>query len=120
MVATILLVDDERDLVDLWKEYLQARGHHAVVAHNVRTAREVLADVRTDIILVDFQLPDGSAIDVLAGLGVDPAKVILCSGRGDNLPPDLLAKGHHVLGKPFRLDQLDAAIAAALEGRPRP
>jgi DNA-binding response OmpR family regulator len=122
MNATILLVDDERDLVDLWREYLAAQGHLALVAHDVRAAAATLQRVSPDVVVVDFQLPDGSAADVISALRAcgHAAPVILCSGRGDDLPMSLLGGGHLILGKPFRLDQLDEAIRQALSRRDDP
>ena len=113
MAHTILLVDDERDLVALWREYLAARGHDAHVAPTVRAAAAALLALRPTIVIVDFQLPDGTANDVLAALPAPKPHVIVCSGRGDDLPTQLLARVDQVLGKPFRLDQLDDAIRRA-------
>ena len=114
---SILLVEDDRDLAMLWREYLEAKGHPTDVRHNVADAREAITRQMPALLIVDYTLPDGTASDVVAHLDDDDRdrpRIVVCSGHGYDLPTSLLSAGAYVLAKPFRLDQLDATVKALL------
>jgi len=108
----VLLIDDEHALVALWREYLQLRGHDVVSTGRISEARPHVEKGWPDVVVVDFELPDGSAADVLELVSEHSpsAGTVLCSGHGAALPPALLARADLVLGKPLRLNELRDAL----------
>ncbi|WP_158055394.1 response regulator [Halorussus halophilus] len=62
--TTVLVVDDERPLADIFEQWLRD-DYEVEVAYDVSTALEAL-DERLDVALLDRRLPDGSGDDVLA------------------------------------------------------
>lgn len=57
-MAEILVVDDERDIADLFAMLLEAHGHQCAVASTGSHALEWLSTNRADVILLDIGLPD--------------------------------------------------------------
>ncbi len=107
MGLRVLLVDDERDLIELWCDVLASRGHEVVAADGVQRVRELVAGgLAVDVAVVDWTLPDGRGDTVLrtlraAGL---TCPVVFASGLGPLLPGD--HGGQKVLPKPFRVRDL--------------
>src|SRR5215207_6396854 len=60
----ILVVDDEKDLVDLIGYNLQRNGYEALTSFNGNTALEVAAREQPDLIVLDLMLPglDGTEV----------------------------------------------------------
>jgi len=112
---SVLLIDDEADLVLLWCEYLNAKGIPARSAHRVDEVDAALDQGPVEVVVIDYQLPDGTAADVLDRLDArgSGARAVLCSGHGGHLPHGVLDRAHSVVGKPLRLEQLVRAIEAA-------
>jgi len=108
----VMLIDDEPELVLLWRDYLTARGHDVRVAHRVSEVAQLLEHGDTEVAVVDFQLPDGTAADVLDLLQAHAptTRTVLCSGHGTHLPPELVQRAAATIGKPLRLDALCRAI----------
>lgn len=114
---SILLIEDDRDLALLWREYLEAKGHPTRLAHSVADATEALTGNMPALLIVDYTLPDGTALDILTHVdALDAVRphVVVCSGHGHDLPGKVLASGAYILAKPFRLDQLSATVNALL------
>ncbi len=114
---SILLIEDDRDLALLWREYLEANGHPTELAHSVADATRALTEKVPGLLIADYTLPDGTALDILAhveAIGDARPQVVVCSGHGHDLPGKVLASGAYILAKPFRLDQLSATVKALL------
>jgi len=45
---SILLIEDDRDLALLWREYLEAKGHPTRLAHSVADATQALTEALAD------------------------------------------------------------------------
>jgi CheY-like chemotaxis protein len=54
---TLLVVDDNASLADLFRRYLAGRPWRVLSARNGLEAREALADARPDVILLDVMMP---------------------------------------------------------------
>ncbi|MBC7956809.1 MAG: response regulator, partial [Cytophagales bacterium] len=52
----LLLVDDDRQLLELLREYLQAAGFRISTAENGTQMRSVLAAQRIDLVVLDLML----------------------------------------------------------------
>ncbi|MGE5315899.1 MAG: response regulator [Acidobacteriota bacterium] len=120
---TILLVDDEPMLRDTVHEYLTGLGYGVHAAGNGREALQLFETHRQsiDLVITDLGMPEMSGEDLYRKLHeVDPAmKVIVQSGYLDGTTKEaLLSLGIvSVLSKPCRMQDLDAAVRAALKRR---
>ena len=67
----VMIIEDEQDLLNLYKEFLKSKGYTVLVTNT--TATHIMDDYlefRPDIILLDYRLPGDKN-------GVDAAKEIL-------------------------------------------
>ena len=89
--ATVLVVEDERDLADMYVEWLEA-DYDVRVAYEGETAIDVL-DEEVDVVLLDRLMPGVSGDEVLAeieSLGYDPWVAMITAVEPDF---DVLAMG---------------------------
>jgi DNA-binding response OmpR family regulator len=64
MTATMLVVDDDAEILDLMRDYLSAEGYHVVTAPDGAQALRVLETTPVDGILLDVMMPGLSGFDV--------------------------------------------------------
>jgi DNA-binding NtrC family response regulator len=113
-VKDVLVVDDERSLRLLCRVNLELDGHTVREAGSLAEARRELERATPDVILLDVHVgaDDGlELLDELAALDL-PTRVVLLSGSSD-VGPELRKRVDMVLGKPFELDTLAAAVAGS-------
>lgn len=64
MKPTILVVDDEHDLVNLLRYNLQKEGYEVLCCYDGTSAVEMIWKHRPDLIILDLMLPDRSGFDI--------------------------------------------------------
>jgi DNA-binding response OmpR family regulator len=79
-VTTILVVEDERDLRDLLRRYLERAGHAVLSAATGAEALRLL-EVQPDLVLLDLGLPDIDGFDVLRSAVAVQVPVIALTAR---------------------------------------
>ena len=85
--TTVLIVEDERDLADLYAEWLKSAGYRTHTAYRGATALEA-ADEAVDVALLDRRLPEMQGEEVLdrireRGLGCAVAMVTAVEPEAD-------------------------------------
>ncbi|OGS95949.1 MAG: sigma-54-dependent Fis family transcriptional regulator [Gallionellales bacterium RIFCSPLOWO2_02_FULL_57_47] len=117
--ATVLLVDDEPDILELLELALRKMGLGVDKAGNVREALARLAARRYDLCLTDMRMPDGDGLQVVQHIvqnNLDvPVAVITAHGNMENAITALKAGAFDYLSKPVSLDQLRALVKSALK-----
>jgi len=126
----ILVVDDDRDLVQTTKAFLEARGYAVSTAHSGIEARDELAKQRPDLVVLDIMMDyDTDGFNVAYKLRHEPETaripVIIVSG----FTKELETKTHifepmmyrewpaaKFFEKPVKLGALADAIAGLLAG----
>ena len=120
---TILLVDDERTIVDLLTRILSDLGYRVASAETGPRAIEIFerrAD-DIDVLLVDLLMPEMNGLDVIHKVRAirDDLPVILCSGQ-PMADQKLRRRGVQapavVLHKPFSVAALSEALREVLDG----
>ena len=118
-MSTIVLVDDNEDLVKIFSLFLSRQGHTVHSAPGGRECLEMLATVAPDIILLDIMMPGMDGWETLLAIKQDPATrslpISICSGK----LPDMSMKeidryGNFIeeyLVKPQDLSRLSTTIA---------
>lgn len=118
-VHSVLLVDDEPDILELLELALRKMGLEVDKAGDVREALALLAAQRYDLCLTDMRLPDGDGLQVvryIAQHNLDvPVAVITAHGNTENAVTALKAGAFDYLSKPVSLDQLRALVKSALK-----
>jgi DNA-binding response OmpR family regulator len=116
---SIMIIEDEQDILLLYKDYLLSRGHNVVATST--TANEILSDydrIRPDVAIIDYKLPnDNNGLDAaLQILNKYPSAAILIVTAYETVTkeitkmPFLDNKRVEVLIKPLRLAQLENSI----------
>ena len=72
MPYTVLIVDDESDVVDLLRYKLHGAGFKVLIADNGLRALHTAREQRPDLIVLDLMLPEMSGEDVCRELKKDP------------------------------------------------
>jgi CheY-like chemotaxis protein len=112
--ATVLVVEDDPDVLDAVQTALAARGYRVLTARDGLKALTVLAGTAVDLILLDLTMPVMSGWEFLEQKRADPqladvpVVVVTAVGSviGDAEDPPWVA----VVQKPFRLQNLLATV----------
>jgi two-component system KDP operon response regulator KdpE len=115
--ATVLVVDDEPQIVRALRINLNARGYHVITAHDGTAALKAVAETKPDVVVLDLGLPDLDGTEVIAGLrGWTTVPIIVLSARGDSADKvqALDAGADDYVTKPFGMDELLARLRAAV------
>jgi DNA-binding response OmpR family regulator len=120
---TVLVVDDDDDIVETLSLLLDWRGYRTVSASNGQQALEALeTDPTIDLVLLDLMMPDVDGVEFrrrqLASPEIAGVPVILLSGGGDAREAAITLHAAGYLVKPVGIDQLLAAVRAVLPPRP--
>jgi DNA-binding NtrC family response regulator len=116
--ATILVVDDEELIRWSLREGLKREGYAVLEAG---TGREALDQFKlgVDLVLLDYRLPDIDGLSVLRELKkLDPdALVILLTSlvSVDTAVEAMKLGAYHFANKPFKVEEVAATVARALE-----
>ena len=65
MKRKILIVEDERALLDAYELILQSEGYEVIVAHDGEEALTITQDFEPDLILLDLRMPRVNGIQFL-------------------------------------------------------
>ena len=117
----VLVVDDDPAIVRTLAINLRARDYQVQVAHDGRTALEILTEEPPDLMLLDLGLPDLDGVGVLRRLRAFSAlPVIVLSARhsSDDKVEALDLGANDYVTKPFGVEELMARIRAALRQVP--
>ena len=80
-MSTVLVVEDERDIRDLLRRYLEREGHAVLTAATGADALRLLDDGAPDLVLLDLGLPDIDGFDVLRAATDATVRVIALTAR---------------------------------------
>jgi two-component system chemotaxis response regulator CheY len=106
-----LIVDDSRAMRTILRRLLIESGYTDVTeVPDVTAARVAAVDGRPDVVIVDWQLPDGSALDLVRCLraeGETAAMVVLAPSTLEGAADEARAAGaDDCVAKPFTGDDL--------------
>jgi two-component system KDP operon response regulator KdpE len=114
-VTTVLVVDDEPQILRALRINLRVRQYDVHTAGSGGEALEIAARHPPDLVILDLGLPDLDGVDVIHGLrGWTAAPIIVLSGRADSTDKvDALDAGaDDYVTKPFGMDELLARMRA--------
>ncbi|MCP2243852.1 response regulator [Lentzea aerocolonigenes] len=116
-MTTVLVVDDEPQIVRALRINLSARGYDVLTAYDGKTALRIAVDEKPDVVVLDLGLPDIDGVDVIVGLrGWTSMPIIVLSARTESgLKVEALDAGaDDYVTKPFGMDELLARLRAAV------
>ncbi|WP_199430358.1 response regulator [Qaidamihabitans albus] len=115
--CTVLVVDDEPQIVRALRINLTARGYRVLTAHDGTAALRAVAEGKPDVVVLDLGLPDMDGIAVIEHLrGWTRVPVIVLSARDGSTDKvhALDAGADDYVTKPFGMDELLARLRAAV------
>jgi two-component system phosphate regulon response regulator PhoB len=118
--SKILIVEDETPIREMIAFHLARAGYETVEAADCQSARQLLADERPDLALIDWMLPDMSGLELTRMLKRDTANedlgIIMLTARADEYDKVAGLEGgaDDYVTKPFAPRELIARIQAVL------
>jgi len=117
---SIMIIEDEQDILLLYKDYLLSKGHNVVATST--TANEIMLDydrIRPDVAIIDYKLPaDKNGIDAaIQIIEKYPSAAILIVTAYETVTKEIAKislfdnKRVEVLIKPVRLAMLESSIS---------
>ena len=114
----ILIIEDEKPIRDLIAFGLRRAGYEVKEAEDCREARARIVDVRPDLMLVDWMLPDMSGLEVLRKLREEspqlPVLLLTAKDAVEDRIAGLTAGGDDYVTKPFSLEEVVLRLRALL------
>nr|WP_297353054.1 response regulator [uncultured Caldimonas sp.] len=126
MSKTVLIADDEPNIVISLEYLLEQAGYRVVVARDGQEALDAIERERPDLVLLDVMLPRLSGFDVCQKIRENPAtqgvRVMMLTAKGREVEMSKgLALGADVyVTKPFSTKELLAQVAEQLGTAPGP
>jgi DNA-binding response OmpR family regulator len=114
-MKTVLIVDDELDIVDAVKAILEEERYKVVTCGNGREALKCLEDSKPDLAILDIMMPVMNGYETLKAIRQQPAFEQLPILIMSAITPAVKAKDYAWAGflkKPFSLRQLLAQVHA--------
>lgn len=115
---TILLVDDNRDLLSFLKRLMAEKGFTVLTAESATEAKRLMLEHQPDAALLDYMLPDGNGVALGVEFQQATPQMLVMITSGTILPPEEEAlceeRGFPVLRKPFLASDLANSINARL------
>lgn len=117
MTDSLLLVDDDADVLRSVGDYFERIGYEVCRAAAGAEGVEAFERLRPDVVLLDLHLPDMDGLEVLERLRASGAAVILMTGQGDieTAVRAMRLGAENFLTKPVDMGHLAAATARVAE-----
>ena len=116
----ILIVEDDQPIREMIAFHLGRAGFETLEAHDCRRAREILADERPNLALIDWMLPDASGLELTRMLkrdnDYDELAIIMLTARAEERDKisGLDGGADDYITKPFSPRELVSRIQAVL------
>ena len=121
-VATIAVIEDERELRTLLRGGLEGAGHNVIMAEDGPGGVVLVEREEPDLVILDVMMPDISGLDILRKMRLDPAlahiPVVVVSAKGTptDIKTGMDAGASTYLTKPVGFLELKEAVDRALSG----
>ena len=115
----ILLVDDEKDILDLFTEYLSSNGFNTISFQNPLDAFEYFYQNQSNcsLVITDYKMPQMSGLELIKKIREKDTNcqirtIVISAFIKDNLPYDksYITTVDRILEKPVYLDRLKNVI----------
>ena len=116
-MKTVLVVDDEPEIVSLCRDYLESAGYAVIEAGDGSKAIELIARERPDLVVLDLGLPLVNGLDVTRSVRRESAvPIVMLTARGEETDKliGLELGADDYMTKPFSPKELVARVGAVL------
>jgi CheY-like chemotaxis protein len=112
-MSTILLVDDEQEMLDLFTEVLELMDHRVLGARDGREALSIARELNPDLVVTDWNMPRMTGLELCHELHADERlsniPIILHSSAGNPHAP-----GVQFVPKSCALEEFEALVTRLL------
>jgi two-component system phosphate regulon response regulator OmpR len=108
----ILIVDDDRDIGEMLRDYLEERGYRVALAHDAAAARSFLDDRQFDLLVADHRLAGETSEDLAVYATSRGISCLLMSGNSELRTVRQLTLPF--MAKPFRLKEFEQRVEDVL------
>jgi len=116
-VKTALVVDDEREIAELCRDYLVAAGFAVLTTGDGRSALDLIRTHRPDVVVLDLGLPEIDGLEVTRAIRRESGvPIVMLTARADESDKlvGLELGADDYLTKPFSPKELVARVRAVL------
>ena len=114
---TILLVEDDPDILWTNEKVLKSEGYTVITAETIKGTLARLDESPPDLVVLDLKLPDGNSLDIMPEIRKKtsaPILILTALIEKDERLYGLKAGGDDYITKPYDIDELCARVAAFL------
>ncbi|MEA3331134.1 MAG: response regulator transcription factor, partial [Campylobacterota bacterium] len=119
MTNTILIVEDEEDILDLMEYTLTKEGYDVITCIDTSNVRDMLDEEDVSVILMDRNLPNVEGSKYIAKLRQEgynqPVIYVSAKHSSDEIVEGFDRGGDDYITKPFNLDELKARVKALIK-----
>jgi len=108
----VLVVEDNRAQREALVELLQAEGFDTRAAQSVQGGLAEMRRSACEVLILDWELPDGDAKDIFSALDHPASRLVIVSAH-DRVGP--VPRGATLLRKPIVLDRLWSTLEEVLQ-----
>lgn len=113
-MADILIVEDEQAINELMKRTLAMTGHKCSQAYTGREALRAVKKERSDLVLLDINLPDMDGFQVMEQIGDVPVIYVTARDEVTDRVKGLNSGAEDYIVKPFAMEELVARVQVVL------
>ena len=117
MAKSILIVEDDNNIADLLRLYLEKEGYQATIAADGTQGIDLYRRLRPDLVLLDVMMPGVDGWGVLRAIRQDsqtPVIMLTAKGETNDKVQGLKQGADDYLTKPFEMKELLARVEAVL------
>lgn len=117
LLGKILIVDDDENICEVIKMYLETTGYNVKIAHDGKAAKEEFVNFSPNLVVLDMMLPGIDGMEVLKWIRKDSnVPVIMLTAKGETFDKVLALEigADDYVVKPFEPKELLARVKAVM------
>jgi DNA-binding response OmpR family regulator len=124
-MSTIVVVDDDPDILGLLEYKLTAAGHQVTAEADGEAGLAAIHEIKPELVVLDWMMPRKTGIEVCLEMRKDPAMAdipvlfLTAKAQESDVQRGFAAGGNDYVVKPFSPRELSTRIDALLARMPR-
>jgi DNA-binding NtrC family response regulator len=113
----ILIVDDEKNILDLYDQELQDEGYSTFLAQNGKECLEIIKNEELDLIVLDIRMPKMDGLEAIGNIiDINNKIPVIINSAYSNYKDDFMSwAAEAYVVKSYNLDELKKTIKEVLQ-----